>query len=172
MTSCARHQAARGSPRWGPPDLKFWGLSAGTGKLCIFGHLGLVFIWSCFVSCLLLLLYYVIRAPVLTEGTKFWAVAGLHVTSQQPCWWSRTKAFLSSGNLTPFSCKFFQKNFYCIDYQHTTNMAPLSRGCKPRILDENFIGLESYLEAEILMRGLPLYNLFVGEKKKKTVILE
>ena len=45
------------------------GLSAGTGKLCIFGHLGLVFIWSCFVSCLLLLLYYVICAPVLTEGT-------------------------------------------------------------------------------------------------------
>ena len=49
----------------------FWGLSAGTGKLCIFGHLGLVFIWSCFVSCLLLLLYYVICAPVLTEGTHF-----------------------------------------------------------------------------------------------------
>ena len=45
------------------------GLSAGTGKLCIFGHLGLVFIWSCFVSCRLLLLYYVICAPVLTEGT-------------------------------------------------------------------------------------------------------
>ena len=45
------------------------GLSACTGKLCIFGHLGLVFIWSCFVSCLLLLLYYVICAPVLTEGT-------------------------------------------------------------------------------------------------------
>ena len=45
------------------------GLSAGTGKLCIFGHLGLVFIWSCFVSCLLLLLHYVICAPVLTEGT-------------------------------------------------------------------------------------------------------
>ena len=49
----------------------FSGLSAGTGKLCIFGHLGLVFIWSCFVSCLLLLLYYVICAPVLTEGTLF-----------------------------------------------------------------------------------------------------
>ena len=47
-----------------------WGLSAGTGKLCIFGHLGLVFIWSCLVSCLLLLLYYVICAPVLTEGTE------------------------------------------------------------------------------------------------------
>ena len=49
--------------------LSNWGLSAGTGKLCIFGRLGLVFIWSCFVSCLLLLLYYVICAPVLTEGT-------------------------------------------------------------------------------------------------------
>ena len=46
-------------------------LSAGTGKLCIFGHLGLVFIWSSFVSCLLLLLYYEICAPVLTEGTGF-----------------------------------------------------------------------------------------------------
>ena len=37
-------------------------LPAGTGKLCIFtslGHLGLVFIWSCFVSCLLFLLFYV-----------------------------------------------------------------------------------------------------------------
>ena len=49
----------------------FSGLSAGTGKLCIFGHLGLVFIWSCFVSRLLFLLYYVICAPVLTEGTNF-----------------------------------------------------------------------------------------------------
>ena len=26
------------------------GLSAGTGKLCIFGNLGLVFIWRCFIS--------------------------------------------------------------------------------------------------------------------------
>ena len=119
MTSCTRHQAGRGSPRWGPLDLKFR------------------------------------------------AVAGLHVTSRQPCWRSRTKAFVSSGNLTPFSCKFFEKNFYCIDHQHTTNMAALSRGCKPRILDENFVGLEIYLEAEISMRRLPLYNLFVGEKKKK-----
>ena len=34
-------------------------LSAGTGKLCILGHLGLVFIWSCFVYCLLFLLFYV-----------------------------------------------------------------------------------------------------------------
>ena len=40
--------------------LEILGLSAGTGNLCIFGHLGLVFIWSCFVSCLLFLLFYVI----------------------------------------------------------------------------------------------------------------
>ena len=56
----------------------FWGrtitvhncsfVSAGTGKLCIFVHLGLVFIWSCFVSCPLLPLYYVVCAPVHTEG--------------------------------------------------------------------------------------------------------
>ena len=25
-------------------------------------------------------------------------IAGLHVTSRRPCWWSRTKAFLSSGD--------------------------------------------------------------------------
>ena len=34
-------------------------LSSGTGKLCIFGNLGIVFIWICFVSCLLFLLLYV-----------------------------------------------------------------------------------------------------------------
>ena len=34
-------------------------LSAGTGKLCILGHLGLVFIWSCIVSCVLFLLFYI-----------------------------------------------------------------------------------------------------------------
>ena len=33
-------------------------------------------------------------------------------------------------------------------------------------LDENFIGLESSLEVEISVNHLPLYNLFVGEKKK------
>ena len=40
-------------------NVSFWDTSAGTGKLCILGHLGLVFIWSCFVSCLLFLLFYV-----------------------------------------------------------------------------------------------------------------
>ena len=45
------------------------GLSAGTrGKHCVFDHLGLVFVWSCFVFCLLFLLFYEISAPVLTEA--------------------------------------------------------------------------------------------------------
>ena len=43
--------------------------SACTGKHCILGHLGLVFIWSCFGFCLLFLLFYVICAPVPAEGT-------------------------------------------------------------------------------------------------------
>ena len=33
-------------------------------------------------------------------------------------------------------------------------------------LDENFIGLESSLEVEISVNHLPLYNIFVGVKKK------
>ena len=41
-------------------------LSSGTRKLCIFGNLGIVFILSCFVSCLLLLLFYVSLKPVYT----------------------------------------------------------------------------------------------------------
>ena len=32
--------------------------------------------------------------------------------------------------------------------------------------DEDFIGLESSLEVEILVTNLPLYNRFDGEKKK------
>ena len=38
-------------------------------------------------------------------------------------------------------------------------------------LDKNFIGLESSLEVEISVSNLPLYNPFVG-KKKKFAILE
>ena len=47
-----------------------WSLFACTGKHCIFGHLGLVFIWSCFVFSLLFVLFYVICAPVPAEGTQ------------------------------------------------------------------------------------------------------
>ena len=55
------------------------------------------------------------------EGEIPWrreAIAGLHLTSRQPYWRSKTKAFLSSGNLTLFSSKFFKKVFCCIDLQH------------------------------------------------------
>ena len=47
------------------------------------------------------------------------SVVGLHVTSRRLSWWSRTKAFLSSGNITLFSWKFFKKKFRCIDHQHS-----------------------------------------------------
>ena len=35
-------------------------------------------------------------------------IAGLHVTSRRPRWMTRIKAFLSPGNFTLFSCKFFK----------------------------------------------------------------
>ena len=49
----------------------FRGLSAGTGKHCVLGNSGLVFIWSCFVFCLLFLLFYVISALVPEEAACF-----------------------------------------------------------------------------------------------------
>ena len=72
--------------------------------------------------------------PVTVEGEIPWrreAIVGLHVTSRRPYWRSRTKPFLSPGNLTLFSGKFFKKNSIVL----TFNMAALSRGCKPRIGD-------------------------------------
>ena len=63
-------------PSTPPPPPSFWGLSAGTREycICIVLHLlwlGLVGVWSCFVFCLLLLSFYVICTPVVTEGTAF-----------------------------------------------------------------------------------------------------
>ena len=49
------------------------GPSASTGEHCICivsDLLWLGLVWSCFVFCLLFLLFYVICAPVLTEGTQ------------------------------------------------------------------------------------------------------
>ena len=37
---------------------RFSGLSVGTEKHCVFGHLGLVSNWSCFVFCILFLTFY------------------------------------------------------------------------------------------------------------------
>ena len=50
-------------------------------------------------------------------------IAGLHVTSRRPCWWSRTKAFHVN-----FSSK--------ISIVLTPNMGALSRGCKQRLIFE------------------------------------
>ena len=46
------------------------GLSAGTGKHCVFGHLGLVFICSCFVFCFCFFCFNVISALVPAEAAK------------------------------------------------------------------------------------------------------
>ena len=54
-------------------QFKQTGPSASTGEHCICivsDLLWLGLVWSCFVFCLLFLLFYVICAPVLTEGTK------------------------------------------------------------------------------------------------------
>ena len=57
---------------------------------------------------------------MLTNINNWWFACDVTVVS---CW-SRTKSI---------SCKFFEKKICCIDHQHTTNMAALSRGCKLRI---------------------------------------
>ena len=36
-------------------------------------------------------------------------IAGLYLTSRRPCWWSRTKAFLSSGNQLYFHVNSLRK---------------------------------------------------------------
>ena len=50
------------------------------------------------------------------------SIAGLQVTTVRPCWWSRERAFLSSGN-------FEKKNYTVLN----ASMAALSSGCKPSI---------------------------------------
>ena len=54
-------------------------VSAGTGKDCAFGHLGLVFIWSCFVLFFFFLLFYVIPAPVLAEAADYICLNYFHL---------------------------------------------------------------------------------------------
>ena len=40
---------------------------------------------------------------------RFEQIAGLQVTSRRPCWWSRTKAFLSAGNELYFDANLAEK---------------------------------------------------------------
>ena len=65
-------------------------ISAGTGKLCILGHLGIVFIWSCFVSCLLFLLLCIsLRNLCFSTRRKIRFLWGWWscTTSQSRCMW-------------------------------------------------------------------------------------
>ena len=52
-------------------ETKFGSFRSGTGKLCILGNLRLVFIWSCFVSCLLLFLLFYASLRNMCSGTHF-----------------------------------------------------------------------------------------------------
>ena len=56
------------------------------------------------------------------------------MTSWQPCWWSKTKIFLSSGNLTQFSCTLSEKKNAAL----TTNMAAMSRGIQTKTKTKSY----------------------------------
>ena len=49
------------------------------------------------------------------------------------CWWSRTKSISLLWELNSIFMQILRKKICGIDHQHITNMAALSRGCKPRI---------------------------------------
>ena len=59
-----------------------------------------------------------------------YSIAGLHVTSRRPCWWSRTL-----GTKLYFHVNSWRKYSFVL----TPNMAALSRGCKPRIKEIIFL---------------------------------
>ena len=55
------------------------------------------------------------------QNVLFSEIAGLHVTSQRPCWWSRTKAFHPLGTKIYFHINSSEKNSIVL----TPNMAAL-----------------------------------------------
>ena len=74
----------------GPPGKakfhKTWGPSACTRKHCIFGLLELIFIWGCFVFCLLFPLSYVVCALVPAEGTKTYVLGQIKIKGSRRNW--------------------------------------------------------------------------------------
>ena len=87
--------------------------SAGAGKLCILGHLGLVFIWSCFVSCLLFLLFYV-SLRNLFSGTcrkipKIASVGKWGVSKRYALWLKKGFFGSKKHEKTENACAMFQK---------------------------------------------------------------
>ena len=61
------------------------------------------------------------------------AIVGLRVTSRWCVGGSRTKSISLLWELNSIFMYILRKKICCIDHQHNTNMAALSRGCKPRI---------------------------------------
>ena len=117
-----------------------------------------------------------LELPVIGQvsSINFASIAGLQVTSQRPCWWSRTKAFLSAGKWTLFWCKFRRK----ISFVLTTNMAALSRGCKPRIqwcklcISSNTVVLRPIRKIPVINSGLIQLRLqgFFSSKQAKNIL--
>ena len=58
------------------------------------------------------------------------SIAGLQLTSRQPCWGTTTKRFPPLGTKLFYHANSAKKFFIVL----TTNMAALSRGCKRSIL--------------------------------------
>ena len=66
-----------------------------------------------------------------------WFARDVTVAMLVVCWWSRTKNFSPLGIKPYFHVNSSRKNFFVIDHQHTTNMAALSHGCKPWIMNSS-----------------------------------
>ena len=49
----------------------------------------------------------------------FTLIGGFQLTSWWPCCWMETEDFLSAGNETLFSCKFYEIKFHCFAHQHS-----------------------------------------------------
>ena len=58
-------------------------------------------------------------------------IAGLHVTSWWPCLWCvsiKNKSISLLWEIYPIFIKILGEKLYCIDHQHTTNIAAFSCG--------------------------------------------
>ena len=78
----------------------FQDTSAGSRKLCILGHLGLVFIWSCFVSCLLFLLIYVSLRNLCSGTCRKIRFSRL----LNPEWWIQVSRAPTVCKMRPVAC--------------------------------------------------------------------
>ena len=83
--------------------------------------------------------------------------------SWQPCWMTRTKAFVSSGKLTLFSCKFFKKKFCCIVIQHGCHVTWLQTKSSNSWKDYNNISTFTFVVVcRLQFDGLFHVTTFIG----------